>query len=429
MKRFVSGLSKFSFFLFLFLFLLEMILRIAGYAYIGRRPEIYQTQNHTSASNAAAYVIMCIGDSFTFAGNVKPHESYPYQLWRLLSVKAKDKNIRVVNKGHCEYNSRQVLRELEGDLNEVKPQMVILLVGSSNRFNFIGSDFLTGTALAPRKDDRDNTIDKGNVPGTVIPQVKLSQTRPASNGTLVFLRDFFLNLRVYKMFRAIVLNVKQDLVFWYIRSTDFDRLVQLQKKNLVSEEEIRHIGETYFYQSKHELCVALALKMIESCPKDSKYYSRDLSYYYLLVWAFGFQDKYDAAYVLSYLERICAKRPDFRTNKVFMKYYWFFQDKKRASEYINQQTGEDIDQIIFACNKKNVRLVIQSYPFYYPMVNKILEEAATKHNLTFVDNYKIFSELLQKNNKDKFFAGDSHCTPEGYRIMAENVYVAISRER
>lgn len=430
MRHFIIGLLKLLFFFFLFLSLLEIGLRIAGYAYIAKMPIIYEAENRTRALGAPPpYTILCIGDSFTFGGSLKAHNTYPYQLWRLFYLKGKNESVRVVNKGHCEHNSKQVLRELKKNLEEFNPQIVILLVGSSNRFNIVGSDFFSGKALSVGQ-DRANIIVASHPLGKMIGKANIEYSRPADNSNaLCFLRDFFLNLRVYKMLRSIILNLERDTMLRRISYSDLDRLMSLKKDKVVSEDGVKRLGEMYFYKNQHELCLELALKMIESCPQNSKYYSSNPFYYYLLVWALGFQDKYDAQYVLAYLDRILAKRPEFWKNNTFLKYYRFFQDKERASGYINQKTKEDIEQIAYICKERNIRLVIQSYPCCYTTVNKMLEEVATQDNLSFVDNYKIFSELVKKNGKETYFMHDMHCTPEGYRIMAENIYGVIGKER
>jgi len=73
--------------------------------------------------------------------------------------------------------------------------------------------------------------------------------------------------------------------------------------------------------------------------------------------------------------------------------------------------------------KKGVKLIAMQYPLRD--VN-ILKNILKDYDVTYVDNKKSFEDALETKGTEKIFidlfAGDfGHCTPEGNRIMAENV--------
>ena len=69
---------------------------------------------------------------------------------------------------------------------------------------------------------------------------------------------------------------------------------------------------------------------------------------------------------------------------------------------------------------------MQNYPSNYTDVNKSLSLISKKLNIPLVDNNKIFNELIQANGRDNYLDGDEHCTPLGYKIMANNVKLKIT---
>lgn len=50
------------------------------------------------------------------------------------------------------------------------------------------------------------------------------------------------------------------------------------------------------------------------------------------------------------------------------------------------------------------------------------------NNIPLVDNYSVFAELFKKNGAARYSVGDGHTTPEGYKIIAQNVYAVLQKE-
>jgi len=165
-----------------FLGLLELGLRATGHFLISKR--LNETTQPSGGFTYDTFTILCLGDSFTFGGLVWEYETYPARLEKLLNTDprtaGKGRWFRVINQGVCDHNSHQVRKALPRWLDKHNPDLVILLVGAANRFNMQGfNQYLCASEKASffRK-------------------------------TFTAAGDFVLDLRITKMLRIIVLNLK-----------------------------------------------------------------------------------------------------------------------------------------------------------------------------------------------------------------------------
>jgi hypothetical protein len=147
-----------------FLLLLETLLRFGGYLYM------IKTDTAANISKGALQLpkILCLGDSYTVGGRGRPTHSYPQLLQDMLDKEGKD--ILILNGGICESNSSQVLGRLLKLRHIPNIDYVIILTGSTNRYNLNGFNYYqTG-----RKN----------------------------------YKDYIKDLRVYKILRILVTNIK-----------------------------------------------------------------------------------------------------------------------------------------------------------------------------------------------------------------------------
>lgn len=106
--------------------LLEAALQIAAYA-------MYLRGDRASRPESSGDVL-CIGDSFTFGlGASDPSHSYPEQLSALLAARGID--LVISNAGRPGRNSKEVLAQLGRHLDERRPRLVYLLVGTNDRWS------------------------------------------------------------------------------------------------------------------------------------------------------------------------------------------------------------------------------------------------------------------------------------------------------
>jgi len=90
---------------------------------------------------------------------------------------------------------------------------------------------------------------------------------------------------------------------------------------------------------------------------------------------------------------------------------------------LNPTTIQNYQKLKNSLDDKKIRLVCVQYP----MRNIIpLTEIFVGQEVLFVDNESIFKDAVKKDGYDKYFedcfAGDfGHCTPEGNRLLAQNI--------
>lgn len=472
--------------LFLFLVLLEISLRLVGSLYFSREIARY---DDIKSSN---YVILCIGDSFTWGGQVARDQTYPAYLSEIIKSKFPGKKSLVVNKGKCEYNSSQVLRYLPKWLKMYKPNVVVILVGSSNRFNPWGYDSYISKNILSR------------------------------------LKDAFNDFRVVKMMKLIVINLKLHNLCWHpvyiadiwnegdrnevqgggintvYENIHFSRSSMantyfMEMKSIKSPSKTNILSSAWYYynsgrtnralellqnalnenpHSPRLLCTMAYMYMkLNSYQKAQEFYSQarqfnpssefvlsqtaffyaeagnfyekkgkyDLAVeyffkaisidpfeyenYYKLSKAYDFQSKYDAGFIINYFQHMLEDSSGLKNNILFMSYLSLFKDKKSQEGKLDKWLEDDLDKIVTLCRQHNAQVVIQNYPVSYPMANNALRNTAQKYSLPFVDNLKRFNDLSIKDTGNAYLFDDSHCTGLGHRFMAESVSNTLISEK
>jgi lysophospholipase L1-like esterase len=418
-KPILSTIIMNLFIFLIFILCLEIGLRIFGYEHSQGRA-LFDLKD--SKENIHKDTILCIGDSFTYGGNVKPNEIYPYYLWNILS---KEKyNVRIVNRGFCERNSSQTLRELKNNIQKYKPKVVILLGGTSEKYNLIGNNINDVKYYDYPKEEYDNQA-LGNVKkGELYCKDIVSLTSKSTS----FLRDIFLSLRVYKMVKAIVLDIEGRKVFFNLKRYKLDNLScsRLGKEAFLSK--IDELLEYYYYNRDYDKIFDIVFAAKEQSPADTGD-KNAMDYYFLLFWAYQFQDRYDAHDVFVRLDKILTAKPSYKSDDLFMRYYRMFKDKQKFDKYIYERFKYNLREMIRLCQNNGIQIVFQNFPCYYTILNKCLEDVARQYRVPLVDNYSIFSELIKRDDARKYLVDDGHCTPLGYKIIAENVYSVLEKDK
>lgn len=123
-------LIVFIFGLFVALFLLEISLQAYGFYYRAQKDYYHKHALHRADGK---FVILCLGNCFTFGTGATKEDSYPARLQKLCSQDYK--NILVVNKGKPGQNSIELLAELEKNIALYNPSLIILQTGSPDMRN------------------------------------------------------------------------------------------------------------------------------------------------------------------------------------------------------------------------------------------------------------------------------------------------------
>lgn len=460
--------------LIFFMALLEGGLRTARYFYFKKVVPLAQISDDAQKSHK----ILSMGDSYTVGGSGMWKNSYPVQLQGMLPS-GPNKKFTVINGGICESNSAQVLTYLSELMKANKIDYVILLVGATNGFNF--ADY--NLREKGRKDIISNLqiykmfrILRTNLKGELLKlrsRHQIAAHFPWDAAYFPSARSHFENGRweeaekIYK--KAIESDPDQDWAYFelgmlYKRTERWEEAEKILRKMLevhpayqeayfllgecyrrqgrLKEEEEMYkkaidinptlrayakLGELYIAQGRYDrvvesLCRALELHAEEpwSWPHASSLYS--------LSRAYALQSKYDSDYVLEAFERIIKKNPGLKKNEEFMDYVDFFKDKGEWEQKIERWLRRDLEEIVKLCHRSGIKLIIQNYPYPFTLANKALRDVASRHSIPFVDNRSVFDALVAKHGRERYFLDDDHCTIEGHKVMARNVYNVLVAE-
>jgi tetratricopeptide (TPR) repeat protein len=455
------------------LVLLEIILRIIGQLYLSREIINYGDPKSTDC------VILCVGDSFTWGGGVSRYETYPAYLSEIIKSKNPHKKFLVINKGKCEYNSSQVLKSIPRWLKMYRPNIVILLVGSSNRFNPWGyNSYKSPGLLSDLKDALDDlrTVKMLRLLATNLKAKffywdaeHLFKEEPHSiagynyNACFVYRDRGFDYIKNKQQIKSAVPNNKLSTSWYYYNTGKIQQGIELLqsaiKDNPHSVETLCALAYGYqilgdfqkaekflqqaqqlkpqskfvrgqmdffyraaqkFYQRSGSLDLALEYfrKSIELNPEDYKNY-------YNLSQAYDLQSKYNADFFINFFQRLLQVHGRLKDNTVFMAYLNFFREKKINEDKINKWLENDLDKIVLLCKENSADVIIQNYPASFPMANNSLKDTAKRYCLTFVDNLEIFNQFSLNNETNVYLLDDSHCTAKGHEVMATNIYNAL----
>jgi len=126
-----------------FLIVLELALRVLGGTYGHLHHQNGVGQQPTSRADTT--VILAVGDSMTYGVGASPGQDYPAQLQRLLNGGEDDGPYRVVNGGIGGANSSMIRERLPWMLDEVQPDIVMLMAGTANSTNYHGYHGASGS--------------------------------------------------------------------------------------------------------------------------------------------------------------------------------------------------------------------------------------------------------------------------------------------
>ena len=242
---------------------------------------------------------------------------------------------------------------------------------------------------------------------------------------LNIVKDFFEKL---KSLDEDSLQLKELLFQFYKETGDFDnaqKLLDKIMKDLDSMQLYKYYLEMAYYSvyyTRFDKAVYYFLEAFKISP------SIDMHCYYYFSKSFELQSKYDSNYIAEQLETILKNNSNLKNNYSFISTLESFKNKIDFENKILEWLQFDIEQIIQICKTKKIKLFIQNYPFPYLSINEKLKEIAMDNKISFIDNYSIFCELVEKEGYSKYFLDFDHCTELGHETIAENVYSALKQE-
>jgi lysophospholipase L1-like esterase len=452
---------------------LELGLRLAGSLAYPEHDDGSQWPREEPAPPGTR-TVLCLGDSFTWAGWMPRGQTFPGQLQAYLATRSPTHAPRVVNRGQCEANSRQVLERVTGDLATYHPDVVLLLVGSANRFNPWGYEAWRTQGLQPGWADRLSQL-------RVVKLLRITwlsfQALRASwaGGMVDVLAQDRVNRTRSRMFRyqAGLLKPQEGVAPPALPDTPGVRECQAgdhagalaAARGLATREPARAVpglcalarclSESQAGGALREL--AAVTRGMEPMPEElqdcNAYYVSHLAdtlrksgrdfgealelhllgleldpyenyHLYQIAKMFDLQSRVDAPRVQATFARIAEANPVLREFKPFREHWDTWRDRARWQDNVRQWLNDDLEAIAAAVEKSGARLIVQNYPVDYPAANTALEELARRHGAAFVNHRAVFAG---RPDPRALLADDDHCTAAGHALMVENVAPTLTR--
>jgi tetratricopeptide (TPR) repeat protein len=409
------------------LLLLEVGLR-AGQLVQEKRYELRKTSGNE-------YVVLCLGDSYVYGSGVPQGEAYPAQLERLLNTSLK-RTCRVVNGGIQAQTSSMLVDALPASIAKVKPDLVIVLTGGANMWHCGGyARHATGTVLPgkrvfPSIADMvynsavyklatllgDDLKDKSDA--------RMAEAKEKEFSDVSFSGDYEQGIRYFN--EAIAKDPHNSENYWrlgyiYDNAGRYPEAIGCLERGIAVNP----------LESKYFVGIGYAYFMMGDLRKALDYYKKattagpaiDDNYYRLV--EIGRKEAYSGE-TLAFLRELEGKDRD---NHLALDAIEMIKARNNsANANVRQWVEADIREAVRLCHQKKIGIILMNYPCNKPEFNYPLRSIPILFpGIPFVDNNRIFEELLRKNPHKDYFIPNGHCNAEGNRIVAEKVYETIMK--
>ncbi|MBD3379548.1 MAG: tetratricopeptide repeat protein [Candidatus Omnitrophica bacterium] len=445
--------------------LLEAGLRILGAVYLKTTEP---PERKVVEDEPGHFSILCVGASWTAGVGAPSGRGYPEQLEEVLEEEHPGSSFTVFRRAVVSQNTAQVLERLPREIEETKPDIVIILVGVANGWNHWGLvDIGRG-----RKTPEDISETKDNIKTLKLARILVSDVADVSRQ------------RIYREER----EREKNMIYEDTRNyggfppsmTSHSRGINfLRTKNLAKAEEefgkgierdpfngANYTGMGFVNMSKGTFSEAIGWfeKAMEIDPRNPVNYGQ-------IGYAYFRQGIYDKA--AEWFERSLEVDPDSAVKGVWHGGYLTMaisyertgqEEKAREARQLSREMRDvqrmalsrvpeltaadfrdwiksDFREMVKVCRAKGVEVVMQTFPNdaydkYSLGINRAIREAALELGVPFVDQERLFREYFIEEgvSRDDYFefpgadgyqTGEGHCNERGYRLMAENIYSVI----
>ena len=394
----------------------------------------------------------------------------------MLNDSGKLPDYSVFNAAECEMNSQELLDRLPSIITEYSPDIMVILVGSANKFNpwnfnkydkmgfifplkkwvldlrtykmmrLIMLNLKAKRAALETPKTTDGTIGKRR---TSVTKYDIFKRYLAENKKIESPDPDNLHRTLWYKYNQVSLSaainhatkalssdndyssdISAALIYFLFRAGDtvpVDTLIEYARDKYPEDPLIesaiacyyRELAEIYRNSREFERSIDIYLKAISTDSKD--YYN-----YYWIAKLLPLQSKYDSIIVYEFLKKMAQNNPELLSLDVFSNNLRLFKSKQEWDREIEQWLNKNLSDIIHLCKKNNISIVLQEYPVNYLSANSIIKAAAYNHSLPLVKNLTLFAVMPDKN---KYILDDDHCTAAGHELMAKNVYNKLIEEK
>jgi len=430
---------------FLSFILLEAGLRMAGLLYTS----LQDHRNILSLKSNGMYRILCIGESTTAFGG---HNSYPSQLGRILNKNNNDLTFSVINKGVPGTNSVAILRNLQSNLKKYKPDIVISMIGiNDNDVNILSekinnkSSFLKSLKTYKLAD----FILSGFKSSSRVVNVEEREALEISKNT-----DYYLNYESNQRKQSLeeLKNIIPNNMLRSLRNAwlEFDKS-NFENSRMILEKTVKSNPENYYAysnlvehycaQDEYNKAIKLFPNVFELKPTHQKLPTFLIDCYLDLNWKH--MDHNDIAIAEQLLNStvkdqlnnsdligLLANIYGLQEKSDLSKQYFLDVSELRTHNF-NPTTRSNYLKIYKTLSNLNIQLIAVQYPM--SSIEPLRQTFDNKNGVIFIDNESSFKKAVKNQNYNNYFidmfAGTfGHCTPNGNKLLANNIATAIFRE-
>jgi len=450
--------------IFVFVFM-ECVLNIVGHFHNKNNIEKQLNSQHISGNS-----ILCIGDSFTESFGSSKNNDYPSQLGRIIKRRYGNK-YPVYNLGRSGKNTRQISMELPFYIEKFNPKIAVILSGSANYWNYWGykkesfwSSFKTiklFKLLFNNVKYRENKYKFNFIEYkhrrnqfrqllslTIRPETQfIAKLRAIALSTHLQYLDSCIgneNLSVENLMHLTRFSILSGRSSEIIDKIDMKKIHSPYERFLIALYREKFLGKKFdisnYFPGYQAIYLYKMMKPTDYTPEALELFIKASPY---------FEEPY---YQLTLLGNNEIRIPtDYDQKRFSIKdsvYYYrslyalsqddnYFDENTYIQEdpdleimtkEINGWVKDDIEKMVELCIQKGISVVLMNYPLYsnataFSSVNKVNEDIASKYNLPFVDNSRLFDTIKMERNS--YFISDGHCSDIGYRLMAQNLFTVI----
>ena len=473
--------------LFLTIVILEIVLRISGFAI----SSLQEYRNLQSIKQKGSCRIMCLGESTT-------QKQYPACLEEILNQRNIGIKFSVIDKGLAGTNTVAILAKLEANLDKYQPDIVVTMMGvndngkhmpyeiaySSKLITALRSfkvykftrllwlhmvtkskkvcekfqqeqSFNKAKKVNPNNDSAYAELgwfykDQGKFSESEDAFNKAIKLNPHNNSSYAGLSRLYIDHEKFAkseqvLKKAIELNPKSDCVY-----AELGWLYQCQRKEVESEQAYKkaielnpnnafiyqELSRLYRHQEKLVESEQMFKKAIELIPNDGSAYIelgmlyRDQGKLVELEQIFKKDIELNPNNECSYgsLARIYCDMGNNELSKMYAE-----KANSLRNESYNPKTFNNYHILKQILDKRKIKLVCMQYPMRNIAPLKKIFKEEPEGNIIFVDNERIFKDAIRKEGykeyfKDMFGGDFGHCTDKGNKLLAENIASVILKE-
>jgi len=384
---------------------LEGGLRLTGYFCLKNA-----ARDKVNQKEANSYIILCVGDSFTYGSGAPSDKSYPRQLEKLLNADNSKVTYQVINRGVGGYNTFSILSKLGGWITEFNPDLVVILAGGNNIWYAQG-------------------------------YIKYTKEKTLS----ARIYDSIQSIKVYKLVKLLSKNIQKQIK----SDQKKDRQIHLSEEFNNAWNKARNCeneGEWEEGIRWYKIAMELEPEYCESYWQIARIYALmlhddEIAYEYAKKAIEINPNEYQP--LGFFISNFLSQKPEIRNENIkFLSQFEeeseivrdFIKREKDLILYLKTLQGwvnSDITRMINICKDKEIPVIIQNYPkcediWSFKDMNYILQEVAENNGATYIDNEKRFNEIWK--DKEEYLSIDrGHPNAQGYGAMAQNICKHIKK--